>query len=48
MYNLIMSGKASMYELQEYYTLSEALKLYALIQAESDIRAAVMEEARSK
>ncbi len=33
-----------MFELKEYYTLEEALKLYALYQMETDIREAKMAE----
>lgn len=37
MYILIKAQLASMYELQNVYTLDEALKLYALYQMELDI-----------
>ena len=47
MYNLIKAGVVSMEELQEVYTLDEALKLYALWQMERDIEAAQIEEANS-
>jgi hypothetical protein len=40
MYALIKSGKATMTELKEVYTLDEALKLYALIRMDGDIEAA--------
>jgi abortive infection bacteriophage resistance protein len=40
MYTLIKSGKATMWELKEIYTLDEALKLYALIKMDNDIEAA--------
>ena len=45
-YLLIKAHLASMYELQEVYTLDQALKLYALYEMEVDIengRAAEME-----
>lgn len=37
MYTLIKANIASMFELKEYYTLDEALKLYALYTMEMDI-----------
>lgn len=37
MYILIKARLVSMYELQEVYTLDEALKLYALYEMELDI-----------
>lgn len=37
MYILIKARLASMYELQNVYTLDEALKLYALYEMEMDI-----------
>lgn len=37
MYILIKARLASMYELQNVYTLDEALKLYALYEMELDI-----------
>lgn len=37
MYVLIKARLASMYELQNVYTLDEALKLYALYEMETDI-----------
>lgn len=43
---LIKAGLASMWELKNCYTLSEALKLYALWEMEQDITAAQMEEAK--
>ena len=36
-YILIKARMASMYELQEVYTLDEALKLYALYEMELDV-----------
>lgn len=37
MYTLIKAGLASKFELEEYYTLDEALKLYALFRMDQDI-----------
>lgn len=37
MYTLIKAGIASKMELEEYYTLDEALKLYALYRMDRDI-----------
>ena len=37
MYTLIKAQLASMMELKEYYTLDEALKIYALYMMEVDI-----------
>ena len=39
MYLLIRAGQASKMELEEYYDLDEALKLYALWQMSEDIKA---------
>ncbi len=47
MYTLIKAGLASKFELEEYYTLDEALKLYALYRMDQDIergRSAELEE----
>ena len=44
MYVLIRSGQASMMELCDYYTLEEALKLYALQTMNADIEAAKISE----
>ena len=44
MYVLIQSGHASMFELEEYYTLDEALKLYSLEMMQRDIEAAQAKE----
>lgn len=44
MYTLIKSGHASKFELHEYYTLDEALKLYALYQMDRDIERAQAKE----
>ena len=46
MYNLIRARMASMYELQNVYTLDEALKLYALYEMELDIERGKAEEIR--
>lgn len=48
MYVLIKSGMASMYELEEWYTLDEALKLYALYQMDQDIQRGQAEEMKNK
>lgn len=44
MYTLIKAGLASKMELEEYYTLDEALKLYALYVMDMDIQSAQSEE----
>lgn len=44
MYSLIQSGWASMFELEEYYTLDEALKLYAFFRMQKDIEVAQAKE----
>ena len=44
MYSLIMEKAASKSELEECYTLDEALKLYALVQMQRDIEAAKIKE----
>ncbi len=46
MYVLIQNNKASMMELEEYYTLDEALKLYALMSMRSDIEAGMLADSR--
>ena len=46
MYALIKGGYVSMMELCEYYTLDEALKLYALVMMENDIQEQRAEESR--
>lgn len=48
MYNLIRAKIASKSELEEAYTLDEALKLYALWSMERDIEIARLEESKSK
>lgn len=42
MYMLIQNGLATKQELHEYYTLDEALKLYALMVMKSDIENGIM------
>lgn len=44
MYALIQNGYANMIELCDYYTLDEALKLYALYRMKIDVEAAKAEE----
>lgn len=44
MYMLIGAKVASKFELEEYYTLDEALKLYALFRMQSDIESAQAEK----
>lgn len=46
MYALIQNNLASMFELSEYYTLDEALKLYALMEMHRDIESMQMDEAK--
>lgn len=48
MYILIKARIASKYELDTCYTLSEALKLYALHQRDLDIERAMTEEMRER
>lgn len=48
MYQLIQNGYASMMELCEYYTLSDALKLYALMEMRQDIEAMQAAEIRER
>ena len=48
MYVLIKARLASKYELDNCYTLDEALKLYALYRMEQDIQAAESEEMRQQ
>lgn len=47
MYTLIKAGKASKYELEEWYTLDEALKLYALYRMDLDIERGQAEELKN-
>lgn len=48
MYTLIKGRYASKFELEEWYTLEEALKLHALVQMETDIKNGQAEEIRAK
>lgn len=48
MYTLIQNNMASMMELNEYYTLDEALKLYAIMSMRIDIENGMMEEIKNK
>lgn len=48
MYVLIKARLASKFELEMFYTLDEALKLYALYQMEQDIEAAHADEIQRK
>ena len=48
MYILIKAKLASKFELEEYYTLNEALKLFALYQMDLDIQKGKEEELKRK
>lgn len=48
MYTLIKAKLASKMELETFYTLDEALKLYALYTMDSDIERAQAEELKNK
>ena len=48
MWILVGAGLASKFELEEYYTLDEALKLFALMQMRQDIEAYHADELKSK
>lgn len=48
MYTLIKARLASMLELKEYYTLDEALKLYALHRMDADIEYCRSQELKNK
>lgn len=48
MYTLIKAGKASMFEMCEYYTLDEMLKLFALYVRDMDIESARYNEIRKE
>lgn len=48
MYQLIHKGKATKMELHEYYTLDEALKLYALMEMSEDIQSGMMSDIKNK
>ena len=48
LYALIKDGKASKFELEYCYTLTEALKLEALVKMDNDIESAKIEEIENK
>lgn len=48
MYMLIKSGLASKHELEAWYTLDEALKLYALYKRDVDIERLQAEDLKSE
>lgn len=48
MYQLILHGLASKMELEEYYTLDEALKLHALMRMNADIEAFQAEDIQNE
>jgi hypothetical protein len=48
MYSLIKARVASKAELETYYTLDEALKLYALVQMDQDIQRGEMDEMKAQ
>lgn len=48
MYKLIQNGMATKMELHEYYTLDEALKLFALMTMSQDIEATRAAEINDK
>jgi hypothetical protein len=48
MYILIKAKLASKFELEEYYTLDEALKLYALYRMDMDIQKGKEDEMRER
>ena len=48
MYTLIKAGLASKYELEAWYTLDEALKLYALYKRDVDIERLQAEDLKSE
>ena len=48
MYTLIKAGLASKMELEEYYDLDEALKLYALYEMDRDIERGMAEDYKNK
>lgn len=47
MYTLIQRNMASMMELNEYYTLDEALKLYALMSMSTDVETGRMQDSKN-
>lgn len=48
MYVLIKARLASMYELQNVYTLDEALKLYALYEMDCDVEKGMADDAAAE
>lgn len=48
MYILIKARLASKFELEEYYTLDEALKLYALYRMDNDIQNGKLDDAKER
>lgn len=48
MYQLIINKMATKFELEEYYTLDEALKLYALMRMNMDIQYFETQEIRNR
>lgn len=48
MYILIKARMASKFELEEYYTLDEALKLYALYRMDMDIQNGKADEMKER
>lgn len=48
LYQLIQEGCASMMELEEYYSLSEAMKLYALFSMRHDVESMRIKEMEKK
>ena len=48
MYSLIKAKLASKSELEEWYTLDEALKLYALFQMDNDIQRGLADEMKAQ
>ena len=48
MYLLIKRGIASKFELEEYYTLDEALKVYWLMKIDDDVAAGMSAERKKR
>lgn len=46
MYTLITAGVATKMELEEYYTLDEALKLYSIWQMQQDLQACKIKDSQ--
>lgn len=46
MYTLIQNKIAGMMELEEYYTLDEALKLYALMTMRHDVEDGILQDSQ--